>query len=126
MTRTTTVAAMSDVAIVEGVAVSPDHLIDGERVSSPTTFEDRSPLDWSWKLADIAAGDAATADAAVTAADAAFPAWAALGPDGRAPYLHRLADLIEAHTEDDRDRRDRRHGDARTSRCGCAWSPAAR
>jgi len=84
---------------VEGVAVSPDHLIDGERVSSPATFEDRSPLDWSWKLADIARGDATTADAAVTAATAAFAAWAALGPDGRAAYLHRLADLIDAHND---------------------------
>ena len=51
-----------------GRAVSPDHLIGGERVPSPTTFEDRSPLDWSWKLADVARGDAATAHAAVTAA----------------------------------------------------------
>ena len=49
---------------------------------SPTTFEDRSPLDWSWKLADIARGDAATADAAVTAAVDGLPAWADLGPPG--------------------------------------------
>ena len=41
---------------IEGVAVSPDHLIGGRRVGSPGTFEDRSPLDWSWKLADVARG----------------------------------------------------------------------
>jgi len=86
--------------IVEGVAVSPDHLIGGERVSSATTFEDRSPLDWSWKLADVARGDAGTADAAVTAADDAFPGWADLAPSGRAEHLHRLADLIDAHNDE--------------------------
>ena len=29
----------------------------------------------------------------------AFPAWAALGAAGRADYLHRLADLIDANVE---------------------------
>ena len=91
---------MADVAVVEGVEVSPDHLIGGERVPSPATFEDRSPLDWSWKLADIARGDANTAHAAVTAAVMAFRDWADLGPQGRAEHLHRLADLIDAHTEE--------------------------
>ena len=67
---------------------------------SPTTFEDRSPLDWSWKLADVARGDAATAHAAVTAAVMAFRTWADLGPRGRAEHLHRLADLIDAHNDE--------------------------
>ena len=79
--------------------VSPDHLIGGERVASPRTFEDRSPLDWSRKLADISRGDAETAHAAVTAALVAFRSWADLGPAGRAPYLHRLADLIDEHND---------------------------
>ena len=52
---------------VSDVAVSPDHYIDGKRVGSGTTFEVRSPLDWDWKLADVARGDALTADRAVTA-----------------------------------------------------------
>ena len=85
---------------VEGTAVSPDHLIGGERVTSPSTFEDRSPLDWSWKLADIASGDANTAHAAVTAAVMAFRDWADLGAQGRAEHLHRLADLIDAHNDE--------------------------
>jgi betaine-aldehyde dehydrogenase/5-carboxymethyl-2-hydroxymuconic-semialdehyde dehydrogenase len=85
---------------VEGVAVSPDHLIGGARIGSPATFEDRSPLDWSWKLADVASGDADTAGAAVAAAIDAFPGWAALGADGRAELLHRLADLIDAHNDE--------------------------
>ncbi len=91
---------MGDTATVEGVAVRTSHLIGGERVASPETFEDRSPLDWTWKLADVSRGDASTAHAAVTASLMAFPAWAALGPDGRAPYLHRLADLIDARNDD--------------------------
>jgi hypothetical protein len=36
---------MSPRVEVAGVAVSPDHLIGGQRVGSTETFEDRSPLD---------------------------------------------------------------------------------
>jgi betaine-aldehyde dehydrogenase/5-carboxymethyl-2-hydroxymuconic-semialdehyde dehydrogenase len=82
-------------AEISAVAVSPDHFIGGKRVASAETFEVRSPLDWDWKLADVARGDALTADAAVSAAVAAFDDWAALGPARRAEYLHRLADLID-------------------------------
>jgi 5-carboxymethyl-2-hydroxymuconic-semialdehyde dehydrogenase len=76
--------------------VSPDHFIGGERVASDARFADISPID-GHPLADIARGDAETAAAAVTAARDAFPAWAALGASGRAAYLHRLADLIDAN-----------------------------
>ncbi|MED6328754.1 MAG: aldehyde dehydrogenase family protein, partial [Actinomycetota bacterium] len=80
---------------VAGVAVSVDHYVGGRRVSSPATFEDRSPLDWSTVLAEVSAGDAATTDAALAAATDAFAGWAALGPSGRGPYLRRLADLVD-------------------------------
>ncbi|MFM2076992.1 MAG: hypothetical protein RJA49_882, partial [Actinomycetota bacterium] len=43
---------------IGGVSVSTDHYIGGARVASATTFEDRSPLDWSVKLADVSRGDA--------------------------------------------------------------------
>ena len=81
------------------VEVSVDHFINGRRVASAHTFEDRSPLDWNLKLADVSRGDAAVAAAAIDAAVAAFPAWAALGPVGRGPTLRRLADLIDANVE---------------------------
>jgi acyl-CoA reductase-like NAD-dependent aldehyde dehydrogenase len=81
------------------VEVSTEHYIDGRRVGSTSTFEDRSPLDWSLRLAEVARGDAATADMAISAAARAFPEWAALGPRGRAAILRRLADLIDAHIE---------------------------
>ncbi len=85
--------------LVAGVEVSPDHFINNERVSSETTFEDRSPLDWNLKLADVARGGAVEADLAITAALNAFPAWAALTHSERGAYLHRLADLIDANVE---------------------------
>ena len=84
-------------AEVSDVAVSPDHYIGGKRVTSASTFEVRSPLDWDWKLADVARGDALTADSAMSAAAAAFPGWAALTPKERAEHLHRLADLIDGN-----------------------------
>jgi len=80
-------------------SVSTLHYIGGRRVGSPTSFEDRSPLDWSVKLADVARGDADTAAAAVEAARAAFPAWAALTTAERGGYLHRLADVIDANID---------------------------
>jgi len=85
---------------IEGVLVSPDHFIGGERVSSDRTFETRCPFDWSRKLADISLGDADTAKQAVAAATKAFPAWAALTPAERGAHLHRLADLIEERKND--------------------------
>ena len=85
---------------IEGVAVSGDHYIGGRRIGSAAGMDVRSPMDWSRSLGTVARGDAATADAAITAACAAFPDWAALGPAGRAPYLNRLADAIEARAAD--------------------------
>lgn len=82
---------------VGGVSVSTDHYIGGQRVASPFTFDDHSPLDWSVKLADVSRGDESIAKMAVTAALDAFPAWAALGTKGRGEILRRLADLIDEH-----------------------------
>jgi betaine-aldehyde dehydrogenase/5-carboxymethyl-2-hydroxymuconic-semialdehyde dehydrogenase len=86
-------------AEISETAVSPDHYIGGKRVQSDQTFEVRSPLDWDWQLADVARGDALTADLAVTAAVEAFPAWAALTHKERAESLFRLADHIDENIE---------------------------
>ncbi len=86
-------------ATVAGTGVSLDHYIGGRRVSSPATFEDRSPNDWSMLLAEVSRGDTATADASVSAAVTAFPAWAGLGPHGRGEIMRRMADLIDANVE---------------------------
>ncbi|HUN68532.1 MAG TPA: aldehyde dehydrogenase [Burkholderiales bacterium] len=85
---------------VAGVPVSGDHYIGGRRVPSAAGIEVRTPLDWNQRLGEVARGDAATADLAVSAACAAFPEWAALGPGGRAPHLNRLAEAIEARASD--------------------------
>lgn len=85
--------------LVEGVRVSTDHYIGGRRCASSRTFEDRSPIDESL-LGRIAAGGQAEVEQAVAAAQQAFPAWAALGPQGRGEYLRRFAAVIEEHVED--------------------------
>lgn len=91
---------MSERFDVDGVAVSGDHFIGGERVSSKDTFETRSPMNWERVIGNVARGDAETADQAVAAATDAFPGWAALTPAERGALLHKLADLIEEHKED--------------------------
>src|SRR5919198_782683 len=83
---------------VAGIDVSPDHYIGGRRVASAERFEDRSPVD-GLLLAEVARGGSTEVEAAVAAAPAPFPAWAALGPAGRAAYLRRLADLIDANVD---------------------------
>lgn len=84
---------------VAGVDVSTDHWIGGRRVASKEKFADFSPVDGS-HLADVSAGGKAEADAAVAAARKAFPAWAALGPKGRLPYLKKFAEGIKARVND--------------------------
>jgi betaine-aldehyde dehydrogenase/5-carboxymethyl-2-hydroxymuconic-semialdehyde dehydrogenase len=83
---------------VEGVPVSTEHFIGGERVFSAGRFEDISPID-EQVIGEIARGGEEEADRALRAAHDAFPAWAGLGPAGRAPLLHRLADLIDERFE---------------------------
>jgi aminomuconate-semialdehyde/2-hydroxymuconate-6-semialdehyde dehydrogenase len=82
---------------VEGVEVPTDHYIGGRRVGGGARFAVHSPIDWDgWVLAHVAAGGAEEVDLAVRAARRAFPAWAALGPQGRHGVLARLADEIDA------------------------------
>lgn len=85
---------------VEGVSVSPDHYIGGQRVQSHATFESRSPTDWDRILANVARGDATTADAAVAAAVKGFSVWGSMSPEDRGAVMHRMADLIEANNDE--------------------------
>ncbi|HEX5379577.1 MAG TPA: aldehyde dehydrogenase [Phenylobacterium sp.] len=86
-------------ATVAGVEVSTDHWIDGRRVPSSQRFEDLSPIDGS-ELAQVAAGGRDEVDQAVAAARKAFPAWAALGPEGRLPILKRFAEGVRARAKE--------------------------
>jgi acyl-CoA reductase-like NAD-dependent aldehyde dehydrogenase len=85
-------------AMVAGHEVSTDHYIGGRRVTSEARFEDQAPYGREL-LGEVSRASAADVDLAVCAAHEAFPAWAALGPAGRAPFLQRLADLIDANIE---------------------------
>ncbi len=70
--------------------VSPLHYINGERVESTESFEVFSPIDQR-VLGNVALGLPVQVDAAVGAAQRAFPAWSALSPAIRRDYLHAFA-----------------------------------
>jgi acyl-CoA reductase-like NAD-dependent aldehyde dehydrogenase len=84
---------------IDDIAVSPDHWIGGERVASRETFELRSPIDQR-VLGQVSEADAAQVDAAIAAAQRAFPAWAALTAAQRQPLLNRFADEIGRRADD--------------------------
>ncbi|MFE3515838.1 aldehyde dehydrogenase [Streptomyces sp. NPDC059166] len=84
---------------VAGVAVDTRHWIGGRRVAAAETFTDVSPIDGS-TLGEIARGTEADAVAAVAAAKAAFPAWAATSYEERARLLHAVADGVEKRIEE--------------------------
>ncbi len=83
---------------ISGVDVSPHHYINGQRVSSKSTFLNFSPIDGRI-ISQMSAANKADVDSAVKAAHQAFPQWAELGPEGRGKLLKKLADIIEANTE---------------------------
>ena len=76
------------------------HFIDGQW-SPPggRTFPDRNPYN-DEILAEISAGGRAEAEAAVAAAHAAFPAWAAMGPAERQRLFLKAADITDRRLED--------------------------
>jgi aminomuconate-semialdehyde/2-hydroxymuconate-6-semialdehyde dehydrogenase len=84
---------------VAGVSVDPRHFIGGQRISSPDTFSDYSPIDGSL-LGQISRGGPQEVELAVVAARQAFPAWAKTARRERARILHRIADLVEERLED--------------------------
>ncbi len=81
-----------------------DHLINGRAVAGSDYFETINPATQE-VLAEVAAGGAVEVNAAVAAAKAAFPAWAARPATERAALLRKLGELITrqvadlAHTE---------------------------
>jgi aminomuconate-semialdehyde/2-hydroxymuconate-6-semialdehyde dehydrogenase len=79
---------------VEGVEVSTDHWIGGERVPSGSTFTDISPIDET-TIAEVARGGAEEAARAVDAARKGFEAWGSMALKQRAEILHRIGELIE-------------------------------
>src|SRR5262245_27174699 len=86
-------------ARIAGVQVDTRHWIGGQRVSSPSTFTDISPID-EQPIAEVASGGQAEAAAAVEAAKAAFPGWARTPASERAAVLRAIADGIDARIEE--------------------------
>lgn len=81
-------------AEIEGVEVSTEHWIGGERVGSSETFVDVSPID-ERVVAEVPRGGSAEADRAVAAARGAFDTWGRTSAADRAKVLHRIAELVE-------------------------------
>jgi aminomuconate-semialdehyde/2-hydroxymuconate-6-semialdehyde dehydrogenase len=86
-------------ATVEGVAVDTRHWIGGQRVASATTFDDISPIDET-AIAKVHAGGTKEIDAAVSVAQAAFPAWASLPRTQRAEILRAVAAGVDERAEE--------------------------
>ncbi|MFK7964766.1 MAG: aldehyde dehydrogenase family protein [Burkholderiaceae bacterium] len=83
---------------VAGIQVSGDHYINGERVSGTEHFAVNSPIDQR-QLGEVSQGSADDVEQAITAAQAAFPLWAALTAAQRKPYLDRFAAEIGKRAE---------------------------
>ena len=69
------------------------HLINGRKVDSKESFETTNPATGE-VLGEVASGGAAEVDAAVAAARAAFPGWAATPAKERARLMRNVGDLI--------------------------------
>lgn len=89
---------MANQVSIAGYNVSTDHLIAGNRVGGAGELELRSPQD-NTVIGTVANANADLVNRAIGAARDAFPAWAALGPEGRLPILTRFAELIEQHND---------------------------
>ena len=72
-----------------------DHLINGKAVTGSAYFETVNPATQQ-VLAEVALGGANEVNAAVAAAKAAFPSWAATAAPHRAKLMRRLGELIAA------------------------------
>ena len=69
------------------------HLINGRKVESRETFQTLNPATGE-VLAEVASGGVEEVQAAVAAAKAAFPGWAATPAKERARLMHRVGELI--------------------------------
>ena len=73
--------------------------IGGARVETNTTFDVFNPAT-NAVLAQAPDGSAEHMEAAIAAAKAAFPGWAALSADERGAFVGAYADALEAHKEE--------------------------
>ncbi|MGY2737095.1 acyl-CoA reductase-like NAD-dependent aldehyde dehydrogenase [Sphingomonas sp. UYP23] len=91
---------MNEMTSIQPLGRRTTHFIDGQW-SEPggRTFPDINPFNGE-VIADIAAGGRKEAEAAVAAAAAAFPAWAAMPPAERQRLFLKAADITERRLEE--------------------------
>lgn len=82
------------------MADSIGHLIGGDRVDGRGELLAVHDPATGGVHARLAEADASQVDAAVAAAQAAFPSWSALAPDRRGALLRGLADAVEARLDE--------------------------
>ena len=111
---------------VAGVEVSTEHFIGGERVASDSTFDGPDPDRRAAARRGRAGRRARGRPRASPRRPTAFPAWAALGPAGRAEHDPPARRPGRRERRAARGGRVRRHGDARSARCVRGSSRAAR
>jgi 1-pyrroline-5-carboxylate dehydrogenase len=70
-------------------------LINNQDVFTEAKFDDRSPIDTDWLIGTFQKGSAADSHAALAAAAAAWPKWAALKWQDRVRLMRRVAQQIE-------------------------------
>jgi 1-pyrroline-5-carboxylate dehydrogenase len=75
-------------------------LIGGKERFATETFDDSSPIDYSWLLGRFQKGTARDARDAIAAAKQAFPAWSGMKWQQRVKLLRRAAALIEKRVYD--------------------------
>ena len=91
---------MSNKVTINGVEVSTDHDINGQRISSEKKFSVINPNNPSEILAEVSRGDETTAKLAVSSARNGFNVWSEMTVDERSLIMHKLADLIDSHVDD--------------------------
>lgn len=77
-----------------------DNLIAGEWIAGPQRGQNRNPSDTADLIGEYAQADAAQLDAAVAAAQAAFPAWSTGSIQARSDALDRIGAEILARREE--------------------------
>jgi 1-pyrroline-5-carboxylate dehydrogenase len=94
-------------ALDEAIAAAPktfgrEHLmyVNGDWVKAGTQFDDRSPIDTSIVLGRFQQGTRDHVRAAIAAARAAYPGWAALSLQRRLTQVRKIADAIREHRSD--------------------------
>ncbi len=71
--------------------------IDGEWVTSDRTFDNLNPADTDDCVGVFSKANQADVNVAASAAQEAYPAWAAMNAPARGKYLYKVADILESN-----------------------------